>query len=112
MRKDKVPFVGILYAGLMLTKNGPKVLEYNCRFGDPETQVVIPLLESDLVDVMLAAAEGRLDSVDLKFKNATAATVVVAAGGYPGSYAKGNEITIKAVPEGNALLRKGSPTIF
>ncbi|KAJ3413157.1 hypothetical protein HDV05_008360 [Chytridiales sp. JEL 0842] len=108
MRKDRVPFVGILYVGLILTKDGPKVLEYNCRFGDPETQVVIPLLESDLAEVMLAAAEGRLDSVDVKFKNATAATVVVAAGGYPGSYPKGKEISFKPTPEDVIVFHAGT----
>ncbi|KAJ3043238.1 hypothetical protein HDV00_005558 [Rhizophlyctis rosea] len=95
MRRDGHPFIGVLYAGLMLTPSGPKVLEFNVRFGDPETQVVLPLLNSDLADIFLAAAEGRLDSVPVEFKKACAATVVMAAKGYPGSYPKGDEIKIK-----------------
>ncbi|KAI9106270.1 phosphoribosylglycinamide synthetase [Phlyctochytrium arcticum] len=96
MRRDGHPFVGVLYAGLMLTPSGPKVLEFNARFGDPETQVVLPLLDdsSDLFEIMLAAAEGRLDSVKVSFKPAFAATVVKAAPGYPEAYAKGAEITV------------------
>lgn len=99
------PFVGVLYAGLMLTPTGAKVLEFNVRFGDPETQVVLPLLESDLSDIMLAAAEGRLDSVPVAFKSACAATVVMAAKGYPGSYEKGKAITIaKDIPAGTSEI--------
>ncbi|KAJ3329704.1 hypothetical protein HDU76_007345 [Blyttiomyces sp. JEL0837] len=108
MRREGYPFVGILYAGLMLTASGPKVLEFNCRFGDPETQVVIPLLDSDLAEVMKAAAEGRLDSVDLKFKSGAAATVVAAAGGYPGSYPKGKEITIGRAPTDIIVFHAGT----
>lgn len=103
MRRDGYPFIGILYAGLMLTPSGPKVLEFNVRFGDPETQVVLPLLDdsSDLYEIMMAAAEGRLDSVKVMFKPACAATVVVAAQGYPGSYEKGKEIQIaSSIPSG------------
>jgi phosphoribosylamine--glycine ligase/phosphoribosylformylglycinamidine cyclo-ligase len=82
----------------MITDQGPKVLEFNCRFGDPETQIILPLLEDscDLAEIMLACAEGRLDSVHIAFKNAYAATVVAAAEGYPGSYKKGEEIRISA----------------
>ncbi|QGN15713.1 bifunctional purine biosynthetic protein ADE5 [Kluyveromyces marxianus] len=97
MRKDKLPFVGVLFTGIILTKNGPKVLEYNVRFGDPETQTVLPLLteDTDLAEVFLAAAEHRLDSVDIKInEDCFAATVVLAAGGYPEAYKKGDEITI------------------
>ncbi|KAI8824438.1 phosphoribosylglycinamide synthetase [Fimicolochytrium jonesii] len=96
MRRDGHPFIGVLYAGFMLTPNGPKVLEYNARFGDPETQVILPLLDdsSDLFEIMLAAAEGRLDSVKINFKKASAATVVLASKGYPGAYEKGATITI------------------
>lgn len=95
MRRDGFPFVGCLFTGFMLTKDGPKVLEYNCRFGDPETEAVLPLLEDscDLAEVFLAAAEGRLDSTELRFKTGKcAATVVVASEGYPGSYPKGRQI--------------------
>ncbi|CAN6629242.1 bifunctional purine biosynthetic protein ADE5,7 [Trichomonascus vanleenenianus] len=94
MRQDGYPFVGVLFTGIMLTRTGPKVLEYNVRFGDPETQTVLPLLESDLAEIMLACAEHRLDSVQFKIKPAYAATVVMSAGGYPGPYGKGDEITI------------------
>ncbi|SCU95511.1 LADA_0G16006g1_1 [Lachancea dasiensis] len=97
MRKDGLPFVGVLFTGFILTKDGPKVLEYNVRFGDPETQTVLPLLseETDLAQVFLAAAEHRLDSVEIKIKeNSFATTVVLAAGGYPESYAKGDVIDI------------------
>ena len=89
MRGRGTPYVGVLYAGLMLTPDGPRVLEFNCRFGDPETQVILPLLESDLLDVLEACVEGRLDEVEVRWRNGAAATVVAASGGYPGSYPKG-----------------------
>lgn len=94
MAERGTPYVGVLYAGMMLTPNGPSVLEFNCRFGDPETQVVLPLLETDLYEVMTACCTGSLDSVDVRFKeNTCAATVVCAAKGYPEKYPKGMEIT-------------------
>lgn len=83
------PFVGCLFAGLMLTAGGPKVLEFNARFGDPEAQVVMPLLENDLMEVLLACVEGRLQEVDLRFREGAAANIVVASPGYPGAYPKG-----------------------
>lgn len=90
MKADGQPFVGLLYAGLMLTKDGPKVLEYNCRFGDPETQVVLPLLKSDLYVTMRACCEGNLHAVRPSFEvNKVAVAVVLASGGYPASYEKG-----------------------
>lgn len=94
--------MGMLFTGLMMTKNGPKVLEYNVRFGDPETQTVLPLLseDTDLAEIMLACAKGHLDSVNIKIEDKFSATVVVAAGGYPGSYAKGKEIKLDAVGKG------------
>ena len=88
-----IRYKGILYAGIILTADGPKVLEYNVRFGDPETQAVIPRLESDIVEVMLAVVEGRLAGVDLEWKDDPCVTVVVASGGYPGDYQKGYLIT-------------------
>ncbi|KAF6843689.1 bifunctional purine biosynthetic protein [Colletotrichum musicola] len=98
MRKEGYPFRGVLFTGLMITSLGPKVLEYNVRFGDPETQTVLPLLSSDtdLAEIMLActAHEARLDCVDVKIENKYSATVVVAAGGYPGSYAKGTPMAV------------------
>ncbi|MCL2856351.1 MAG: phosphoribosylamine--glycine ligase [Oscillospiraceae bacterium] len=89
MQAEGCPFKGCLYFGLMLTAQGPKVIEYNCRFGDPETQVVLPLLESDIVDIMLAVRDGKLDEVDVKWRDGAAACVVMASGGYPGSYRTG-----------------------
>ena len=94
MNAEGRPFKGCLYFGLMLTKDGPKVIEYNCRFGDPETQVVLPLLESDLFTVMRACTEGRLGEVEVKFKDGAACCVILASRGYPGSYEKGFPLQI------------------
>ena len=96
MAAEGRPFKGCLYFGLMLTPKGPKVIEYNCRFGDPETQVVLPLLESDLLTVMQAVTEERLAETEVKFGAGSAACVIMASGGYPTSYKKGFEITIPA----------------
>lgn len=93
MNKEGRTFKGCLYFGLMLTKDGPKVIEYNCRFGDPETQVVLPLLESDLLDIMISVHKGTLSETEVKFKDASACCVVMASDGYPVSYEKGYEIT-------------------
>ena len=86
------PFSGVLFAGLMITEEGPKLIEYNVRFGDPECQVLMLRLQSDIVDLLLACADGTLDQVTPKFDDAVALTVVMAAEGYPGSYEKGTEI--------------------
>ncbi len=94
MNEEGRTFKGCLYFGLMITENGPKVIEYNCRFGDPETQVVLPLLESDLLTIMQAVTEQRLAEIEVKFSGESACCVVVASGGYPASYEKGKEITI------------------
>ena len=94
MKAEGREFRGCLYFGLMITKDGPKVIEYNCRFGDPETQVVLPLLESDLLTVMQAVTAGTLAACDVKFRDANACCVILASKGYPGSYGKGYEITI------------------
>lgn len=83
------PFRGVLYAGLMVTADGPKVVEFNSRFGDPEAQVVLPLLESDLLDVLLAVVEGRLDRADIRWNDKAAVCVIAASAGYPGDYRKG-----------------------
>ncbi|XP_027490133.1 trifunctional purine biosynthetic protein adenosine-3 [Corapipo altera] len=94
MRKEGVPYLGVLYAGLMLTKDGPKVLEFNCRFGDPECQVILPLLKSDLYEVMQAVVHKRLSSsLPVWLEGSAAVTVVMASQGYPGAYPKGLEIT-------------------
>ena len=94
MNAEGRTFKGCLYFGLMLTKDGPKVIEYNCRFGDPETQVVLPLLESDLFTVMQAVTNGTLDKTDVKFKNGCAACVIMASDGYPQKYQSGFELHI------------------
>ncbi len=94
MEAEGRPFTGCLYFGLMLTKDGPKVIEYNCRFGDPETQVVLPLLESDLLTVMKATTDGTLAETEVKFSRKSACCVVTASKGYPLSYEKGFEITM------------------
>ena len=93
LRRDDAPYRGVLYAGLMLTAAGPKVLEFNCRFGDPETQPVLLRLQNDLLDVLLATCDGRLDEVRLDWDPRPAVCVVLASGGYPGTYAKGMAIT-------------------
>ena len=92
MRSEGRPFKGCLYFGLMLTPDGPKVIEYNCRFGDPETQVVLPLLETDLFSVMRAVRDERLAELDIRWKDGAAACVIAASGGYPVSYKKGYAI--------------------
>ena len=96
MREEECPFKGCLYFGLMLTPEGgavsPKVIEYNCRFGDPETQTVLPLLETDLLTIMEAVTDGKLESINIKWKNEHAACVVLASGGYPESYKTGFQI--------------------
>ncbi len=94
MKKEGRTFKGCLYFGLMLTENGPKVIEYNCRFGDPETQVVLPLLESDLLTVMQAVTDGRLGDVDVRFSNKSACCVIMASDGYPVKYESGFEISM------------------
>ena len=96
MNAEGRPFKGCLYFGLMLTKDGPKVIEYNCRFGDPETQVVLPLLESDLFTIMRAVTEGRLDEVEVRFRKGAACCVILASEGYPGAYNKGLPLEIPA----------------
>jgi phosphoribosylamine--glycine ligase len=93
MERDGIAGAGVLYFGLILTEEGPKVLEYNCRFGDPETQVILPLLEGDLLEMMFEATSGKLESVPFSNSTESAVCIVVASGGYPGSYKKGYAIT-------------------
>ena len=100
MNKEGRPFSGCLYFGLMITKDGPKVIEYNCRFGDPETQVVLPLLKSDLFDIMKAVSDGKLADAEVKFADEYACCVVMASEGYPKSYEKGFEITMPSDDSG------------
>ena len=105
MNKEGRSFSGCLYFGLMLTPNGPKVIEYNCRFGDPETQVVLPLLESDLLDIMLAIWDKKLSECEVKFSSGSACCVVMASNGYPEKYATGFEITM---PENKNIYVAGA----
>lgn len=94
MNKEGRTFKGCLYFGLMITKDGAKVIEYNCRFGDPETQVILPLLKSDLLDIMIATTNGNLDKVKVEFENKYAACIIMASEGYPLEYKKGFAINI------------------
>ncbi len=111
LKTDGIPFCGVLYAGLMLTPDGPKILEYNCRFGDPETQVLMIRLKSDLAPVLLAAAQGRLHQTQLEFSDEAAVCVVLAAGGYPSTFQKGNPIlgleSCTSIPDG-AVFHAGT----
>lgn len=93
MAKEGAPYRGVLYAGLMITRHGPKVIEFNCRFGDPETQVVLPLLISDLVPIMQACCDGKLAASTIDWSNDACVSVVMASGGYPGAFEKGLPIT-------------------
>jgi phosphoribosylamine--glycine ligase/phosphoribosylformylglycinamidine cyclo-ligase len=95
------PYVGVLYAGMMITPTGPKVLEFNCRFGDPETQVILPLLETDLWEILNACIDGTLHSMDVTWRDGVGATVVAAAAGYPGEYDKG--VPISGILEANSV---------
>ena len=110
MNAEGLDFRGVLYVGLMLTVDGPKVVEYNARFGDPETQVVLPLLESDLMEIMLAVREQRLEQLDIRWRGGAAACVVLASGGYPGKYEGGKAITgiIKAEALGATVYHAGT----
>jgi phosphoribosylamine--glycine ligase len=89
MANDGKPYKGVLYAGIMLTEDGPKALEFNARFGDPETQAMLPLLKSDLVDIMLAVIDERLDRIEIDWSNEACVGVVMASGGYPDNYKTG-----------------------
>jgi phosphoribosylamine--glycine ligase len=93
MNRNGTPYKGVLYAGLMMTGGGPRVLEFNVRFGDPETQPILMRLKSDLLEVLLAVCDGKLDEVTLEWDERPAVCVVMASGGYPGDYEKGKKIT-------------------
>ena len=107
MKEEGRPFRGCLYFGLMITKNGPVVIEYNCRFGDPETQVVLPLLDCDLLDVMEKAATGTLTEDDVRIRDGYACCVIMAHNGYPGKYESGFEITIPDDIENSVYVAGG-----
>ncbi len=104
LRAEGMPYSGVLYAGLMLTEQGPKLIEYNCRFGDPECQVLMTRLESDLAAIMMACARGELAGVDANFASDTALTVVMAAKGYPGTPEKGGAIDLGTAEEAGAKV--------
>ena len=108
MKAEGREFRGCLYFGLMITPDGPKVIEYNCRFGDPETQVVLPLLESDLLTVMQATANGTLAETEVKFSEKSACCVIVASEGYPTAYKKGFEITLPAAEDDKEIFVAGA----
>jgi len=108
MRAEGCPFKGCLYFGLMLTPNGPKVIEYNSRFGDPETQVVLPLLKTDLLTVMQAVENETLGALEVEWHDGSAACVILASGGYPGSYEKGKVLSIpENLPENVTVYHAG-----
>jgi phosphoribosylamine--glycine ligase len=104
LRQEGKLFVGVLYAGLMLTADGPRVLEYNCRFGDPETQAILPLLETDLLAITAACANGTLHQIDIQWMKGAAACVVLASEGYPGSYPTGRQIHGLDTPLKDAVI--------
>ncbi len=104
MQAEGRPFSGCLFFGLMLTQNGPKVIEYNCRFGDPETQAVLPLLETDLLEIFLAVEENRLAEVPVCFRGGSACCVVLASGGYPAAYPTGFEISLGDAPQADGVM--------
>ncbi len=108
MARRGTPFAGLLYAGLAMTSQGPQVIEFNCRFGDPETQVVLALLETPLAGLLHAAATGVLDAVSVDWRDGAAVTVVVAAEGYPGTPAAGDAVQVGALPEGVQVLHAGT----
>jgi len=105
------PYKGVIYAGLMITSEGPKVLEYNCRFGDPETQAVIPLIESDFTELLLASVNGNLKDYKLKIRNKSAVNVVIASGGYPGTYEKGKIIYGYDIEEHDVMVFHAGTTL-
>ena len=104
MKNEGRTFKGCLYFGLMLTENGPKVIEYNCRFGDPETQVVLPLLKTDLLEIMMAVSEERLSEINVEFSDGAACCVVMASKGYPKKYESGFEIKVDDSFEGQLFI--------
>lgn len=108
MKSESNPFVGVLYAGLMLTPNGIRTLEFNCRFGDPETQVVLPLLETDLIEIAAACADGNLANINIQWKNSAAVCVVLASKGYPEKVESGKVVTIEKLPDDMVCFHAGT----
>lgn len=112
LRLEGAPFVGVLYAGLMLTERGPRVLEFNCRFGDPETQAVLPLLDSDLLEIALACAEGRLNEVEIRWRDGAAVCVALASAGYPAAPQTGKPIRgLESLPEEVLCFHAGTKSV-
>lgn len=108
MKKRKTPFSGCLYVGLMLTKNGPKVVEYNCRFGDPETQAILPLLKTDLFSIMMAIKNKELEKINIEFEEKCCTNIMLASKGYPEKYEKGFEITFNKQNEYEYIYSSGT----
>jgi phosphoribosylamine--glycine ligase/phosphoribosylformylglycinamidine cyclo-ligase len=110
---EHMPFRGTLFTGLMITKNGPKVLEYNVRFGDPETQTLLPLMsvDTDLAQIMIACTDGYLKAVPIKVDDRSSATVVIAAGGYPGTYAKGTPMSVSTPYKDTNIFHAGTSLV-
>jgi len=108
MKSEGNPFVGVLYAGLMLTSNGIRTLEFNCRFGDPETQVILPLLETDLVEIAEACVDGNLSNINVQWKNGAAVCVVLASKGYPEKVGSGKVVTIEQLPDDMVCFHAGT----
>lgn len=108
LRSEGTPFVGVLYAGLMLTHDGIRVVEFNCRFGDPETQVVLPLLDTDLIEIAEACVDGKLDEAEIRWRNESAVCVVLAAKGYPGKVQSGQLADIGQLPENTICFHAGT----
>ena len=111
MRTDHEPFMGTLFAGMMITNEGPKVVEFNCRLGDPETQVLLPLLDSDLLDIMESCVNGTLESSDVKWSSNSSVAIVLASGGYPNSYSTGHRIDgLSHLDEKTKIFHAGTTT--
>jgi phosphoribosylamine-glycine ligase len=108
LRLEGMPFVGVLYAGLMLTENGLSVLEFNGRLGDPETLVVLPLLETDLLDIANACIDGKLNEIEIKWKNGAAVSVVLASKGYPEKVEAEKPVTFGPLPENVVCFHAGT----
>ena len=112
LREIGTPFVGCLYCGLMLTDQGPKVVEFNCRFGDPETQVVLPLLKGDFIRLLYSASSGRLEKNSVEYNGGASVSVVIASGGYPDKFEKGKEITgLNKLPENVKVFHAGTKIV-
>ncbi|MEW5941954.1 MAG: phosphoribosylamine--glycine ligase, partial [Chloroflexota bacterium] len=111
LRSEGISYVGVLYAGLMLTPNGIRALEFNCRFGDPETQVVLPLLETDLVEIADACVAGRLSEVDIRWKDGAAVCVVLASKGYPEKVESGKVVSLGELPENVVCFHAGTKEV-